>query len=239
MKFLAIIPARSGSKGLPMKNTSLFAGKPLIAHTIEAALNSGCMDKVIVSTDSAEIAEVACRYGAEVPSLRPEELSRDEASAVEVVKHAVETLAVKEKYEAQAIAYLQPTSPLRTAGHIKSAVTKFLASPSADSLVSVTKVPHNMNPESIMKMTADGFVEDYDAALRKSFQRQSKPTYYARNGAAIYLLKSKLLPQLKGSLFGGKILPWEMSRWSSVDIDTSEDMQLAEIFARYYMGGGL
>ncbi len=136
---LAIIPARGGSKGVPRKNIRCLAGKPLIAHTIEAALNCQAIERVIVSTDDSEIAEVARAYGAEVPFLRPGEYATDTATSLSVVKHALTWFAEQENYQPEAIAILAPTSPLRTMTHIEDTI-KLLWSTGNDSALTICEV---------------------------------------------------------------------------------------------------
>ena len=120
--YIAIIPARAGSKRLPGKNLLDIAGKPLIAWTIEAAVNAGLFERIIVSTDSREIADIAVEYGAEVPFLRPEELSGDNSTTADVLKHLLIASGLDEDKLCTHFALLQPTSPLRNAENIKEAV---------------------------------------------------------------------------------------------------------------------
>lgn len=229
MTSLAIIPARSGSKGIPNKNIIDFMGFPLIYHTINSVLECGLFDKVIVSTDSEEIASTAKSFGAEVPFLRPSELAMDSSGALEVIRNVIENL----KESPGVIGYFQPTSPLRTSANISEAMNLFLETKNADSLVSVIKTPHNMIPESQMKRGKDGFLEDYLTNESKVLLRQNKPSYFSRNGAAIYLLKAELLNTLEKSIIGGNIIGYEMDKWHSIDIDTEEDLQVAKLYAEY------
>ncbi len=145
MKTLGIITARGGSKGIPRKNIKLLGGKPLIAYTIEASKESGIFDRIIVSTDDNEIAEVAKKYGAEVPFMRPAELAQDTTPTLPVLVHALEWLKSNEGYEPDAVAILQPTSPLRSSEHLRNAHVLFVQS-GADSVVSVKTVPGHYNP---------------------------------------------------------------------------------------------
>jgi len=227
MKFLAIIPARGLSKGIPRKNLRLIAGKPLIAWTIEAALNAKGVDRVIVSTEDEEIAKVARQYGAEVPFLRPLELSQDETPTLPVLQNVVFELKSLENFVPDAVITLQPTSPLRTSEHIDNAIERLKEDPLADSLVSCIEVPHIFHPLSVMKKSQHGYLENY---LEKKegvrvYRRQDKERVWARNGAAIYITKINCLEKF---IFGGNILPFEMDLNSSVDIDTEEDFFIAE-----------
>ena len=145
---LGLVPARGGSKGIPRKNLIPVGGLPLIAHTILAARKSRSLDRVIVSTDDDEIAEVAERFGAEVPFRRPPEFAEDLTPDLPVFLHALEWLDRHEGYKPDLIAHLRPTSPLRTAQHIDEAVSILRGRPDADSVRSVT-VPSE-NPEVSM-----------------------------------------------------------------------------------------
>ncbi|MEK7090571.1 MAG: acylneuraminate cytidylyltransferase family protein, partial [Patescibacteria group bacterium] len=141
MEILGIIPARGGSKGVPGKNIRNLAGKPLIAWTIEIAKQSNLLTRLIISTDSEEIAKVAEKYGGEVPFLRPAEISGDLATDVEFLNHALDFLKQKENYEPDIILRLPPTSPLRTAAHIDQGIQKLLDNPDADSCRPITESP--------------------------------------------------------------------------------------------------
>ena len=132
---IAVIPARGGSKGVPKKNIRQLLEKPLLAYTIEAARDAGVFQKVIVSTDSDEIARIAREYGAEVPFIRPDDLSGDQASSDDAILHALEYFR-KEGMEFGEVCKLQPTSPLRNAGHIAEAY-RFFKENNYDFVVSV------------------------------------------------------------------------------------------------------
>jgi len=219
MKSIGIIPARGGSKGIPLKNIKELKGKPLIAYTIEASLGSD-LDKVIVSTDSSDIARVAKGYGVEVV-IRPRELAADDTPTLPVLLHALTCVQNSSAYSA--IVTLQPTSPFRTSDHINEALELFNTDDSVDSLVSVVKIAHNMVPESIMK-ERDGYLENYITTNKEVLRRQDKATYFARNGAAVYITRRDRINEF---IFGGRILPYEMSMLESIDIDSAEDWTLA------------
>ncbi len=214
MKILGIIPARGGSKGIPKKNIKLLNGKPLIAYTIEAALASN-IDRVVVSTDCKEIASISREYSAEV-MMRPSHLAEDKTPTLPVLQDVVSRL--EEKFDA--VMTLQPTSPLRTSKHINEAIELFKSDKKANSLVSVVEVPHNYMPEKLMSF--DG---KYLTGNREVKRRQEISTMYARNGAAIYITKTEKLGEY---IFGGKILPYFMSKIKSFDIDDIEDWKIVE-----------
>ena len=226
MNVLAIIPARGGSKGIPKKNIYPLCGKPLIAWTIEAVNGSRYISRTILSSDSAEIIEVAGRYGIEAPFVRPKELAEDDTPALPVIRHAVDWLKENEDYTPDYIVLLQPTSPLRTSRHIDEALEKLIHS-DADSIVSVVKTPHQYNPYSIMEMK-DGFLKPFLKYDERKNIRQLKPVFYARNGAAIYAFTYECLMK-KNSIFGDKILAYEMSREESIDVDDMLDMRICEL----------
>lgn len=222
-KILGLIPARGGSKGIPRKNLAPLAGRPLIAHTIAAGLQAKSIGRLIVSTDDDEIAGVARHHGAEVPFMRPAELANDQSGALEVIQHAVRTMESQEGWRAEAVVYLQPTSPLRRAEHIDAAVELLLAK-SADSVVSVVEVPHNFSPVSLLKLQ-QGFLEPY-LGETGPLRRQDKPLLYARNGPAVLAARRATFLE-QNSLFGEHSLPLLMDQIDSLDIDTVFDLELA------------
>lgn len=219
MDVLGIIPARGGSKGIPRKNIRLLAGKPLLAHTLEAARASR-LSRVVVSTEDAEIAEAARALGGEVLQ-RPASLAEDDTPTLPVLRDAWERLGGG----FQAVMTLQPTSPFRTAAHIDGALELFARHPDADSLVSVVRAPHNMTPSSLMRMGEDGCLSNWQEAGQAPLRRQDKPVLWARNGAAIYITRSDRLAEY---VFGGRILAFPMSKLESIDLDDWEDWRLAE-----------
>lgn len=221
MNVLGIIPARGGSKGIPKKNMVDLGGKPLIAWTIEAARASG-LDRLVVSTDSPEIAAVAAAYGCEVPTLRPSHLSDDNAPALPVIQHMLDVLEAAEGYSPQAIAYLQPTSPFRRTSGIDAALRLIAAG--AQTVVSVVRVPHNMVPSSLMRMDGDR-LEFMTAPSARQFRRQTKEVLYARNGPAV--LASRIEVIRGGNLYGRDIRPIVMDALTSLDIDEPADLDMA------------
>ncbi len=223
MRFLGIIPARGGSKGVPRKNIRAIMGKPLIAHTIEAAEASGVLDRIVVSTDDDEIASVSRQLGAEV-MMRPAHLAEDGAPTLPVLLHVVEALEAQ-GYAADAVVTLQPTSPLRKASHLIEAAAAFEAAVGADSLVSCISVPHIFHPRSVMALGPDGFLRSYLDQSSTPTRRQDKEPVFARNGAAIYITRRARLPEY---IFGGNLLPYFMEPEDSLDIDTEADLAEAE-----------
>lgn len=223
MKTLALIPARGGSKGIPKKNVMALCGRPLIAHTIEAARASQGIDRVIVSTDDEEIAEIAKIWGAEVPFLRPPELANDEAPMLGVVAHALQWYEQTEG-ALDAIVLLQPTSPLRTAQHVDAALSIYQQH-RPSSVVSVVEVPHQFNPLSVMAI-ADGRLYPCSSGAVLPTRRQDKPRVYARNGPAV--LVSSVATIKSGQLYGDVCMPYLMSSAASLDIDTMDEFAQVE-----------
>lgn len=222
MRMIAIIPARGGSKGVPRKNIRLLNGKPLIAYSIAAAQGAKSVDRIVVSTDSDEIAGISHGLGAEV-RLRPAALAADDTPTRDVLEHVVNELA-GEGDRPDAVLTLQPTSPLRTARHIDEAAALFAADPQADSLVSCIAVPHIFHPRSVMRRDHAGYLVPFLDGDQPT-QRQNKEPVFARNGAAVYITRTA---RLKDYVFGGKLLCYMMDAKSSVDIDTLEDFSVAE-----------
>jgi len=208
-----------------MKNIKPLNGIPLIGYTIKSALGAN-IDRIVVSTDSEAIAEVAVNYGAEV-IIRPHELALDDSTILPVIQHVVKVINNQDQFKPDTILLLQPTSPFRESKHIFEALTTFFEG-SADSLVSVIKVPHNFNPFSVMSLAKDGYLVPYQDYDENKNIRQLKPIFYARNGAAIYICTYDCLMKTN-SLYGDKILPYEMDRSASVDIDDEWDWKLAEL----------
>jgi len=222
MKLLALIPARGGSKGIKKKNIVPLCGRPLIWYTIEAAKNSGVFHNIVVSTDSDEIAEISRKWGASVPFKRPDYLATDDAKGIDVVLHAMEFMERRgESYDA--IMVLQPTSPLRTAEDIQSAMEIFLKK-DANAVVSVTEADHH--PLWMSTLPPDGRLDDFLLPEVRNRNRQELPKYYRLNGA-IYLARWEYLKE-HGDWFKKNCFAYIMPRERSVDIDEMVDLLLAE-----------
>lgn len=218
---LAIIPARGGSKGIKNKNIKPLLGKPLIAYTISEARKSCVIDKIIVSTDSPAIRDLAVKLGAETPFLRPARLAQDKTPMYPVVKHAVEFLEHKgENFEI--IVVLQPTSPLRKAADIDGAITKLLTL-RADSVVSLCLTEHS---PYWMRVIRKGKVCPLMRARQYS-RRQDLPKVYRLTGA-IYATRRDVLFKHE-AVAGGNTVPFIMPGERSIDIDTELDFKSAEI----------
>ena len=225
MEILAIVPARGGSKGIPHKNMTDLAGKPLMGYTFDAAKGSTLITKTILSTDDEDFADYARSEGIEV-RMRPDELASDTAVMKDVINYHLDELE-KEGYKADAFILLQPTSPLRTSNHIDEALNLMISDEKADAIVSVVDVPHEYLPMKLMKTEDDGMLKFYQEDGEKFTTRQALPHLYARNGAAIYAVYTDAYRET-GSLYGHNCLPYLMKREDSVDIDEPFDLFLAE-----------
>lgn len=221
-KVLAIIPARGGSKGIPRKNVKAISGKPMIQYTIEAAKDCEYIDKVIVSTEDEEIADISMRAGAIVPFSRPEELATDEAKIIDVVMHAVEFYECKAEHF-DIIVLLQPTSPLRNAEDVTKALEYFIRK-EQKSLVSVSEVSESpifmrsFNKENELEKIVS---EDDDV------RGQDMKRYYRINGA-IYINKaSELNPQTS---FNDNQMGYVLTKEHGIDVDEPQDLVVAEYY---------
>lgn len=219
--FLAIIPARGGSKGIPHKNIMKLCGKPLIAYSIEAARKSKYIDFILVSTDDEAIREVSMNYGANVPFLRPEELSNDEARSIDVVLHGVNYLKA-EGEEFDYVILLQPTSPLRTYEDIDSAI-ELIVEEQGNSLISLCEVEEN---PILMRTLDDNKLNPILRFEGDNLRRQDLPRYYIFNGA-LYINKTEMLFS-ENTFVNDNSIPFIMDKRKSVDIDTILDAKLAE-----------
>lgn len=225
---IAIIPARGGSKGLPGKNIKNLCGKPLIAYTIEAALKSKGIERVIVTTDSEEIAEVAKKYGAEVPFLRPAELAGDTSSAIDVYLHAVSYLQEEVGEKIEKFMVLLPTAPLRTSNNIEEALKEFREK-NAKTLISVKEadIPISWYYQMDDKSRIKSLGLDKEKAVSN---RQENSNYYVPNGA-IYILDTDLLKEER-TYYCENTVAYVMSGKESVDIDNELDFMMAEVLLK-------
>lgn len=225
MRIMAIIPARSGSKGLPGKNIKLLGRKPLIAWSIEQAKTSKYIDEVIISTDGEEISRIAKEFGGNVPFLRPATLAQDNTPMIDVVAHVLSEREKSKGYLPDFVVLLQPTSPLRTLSDVDAAIEMLVTNKTANAVVSVTEVSES--PYWMKTLTSEGFVEDFLRNKKIYNRRQDVPTVYRLNGA-IYVCETPIL--LKSRNFcPGNTLGYIMPEERSVDIDNIIDFKLAEL----------
>ena len=228
-KVLAIILARGGSKGIPKKNIKEICGKPLIAYTIEAALLSGIFDKVVVSTDSHEIASVAKSFSASVPFMRPDELSQDHVWSRDALRHAV--LECEKEYSTlyDYVVELPCVAPLRNYIHIREAVNKLIQT-GADSVISVCKMQdkHPVRMKRIVEDTIQDFCKEFPEG--EGSRRQDLEPCYIRNGAIYAMTRKCIVDDFSRN---GKVSrPYIMDEIHSVNIDSMIDYYLAESIIR-------
>jgi len=220
MKVLVIIPARGGSKGVPKKNIKILGDKPLIAHAIDCAKASQKTTRIVVSTDSAEIAEVSKQYGSEV-ILRPEDLATDSSNVVTAVLHVYEEL--KENFEV--IVLLQPTSPLRTGTDLDNIISIFEEDSNVDSVISVIPMD-DMHPARMYNLGTNDelfpLIQDLETARRQDLA----PVYY-RNGC-FYAVRTTVFLEEKSFMVTHKKAYLMNADWLA-NIDTPRDFKIAEI----------
>ncbi len=224
MKNIAIIPARSGSKGLKDKNIKLLHGKPLIAYTIEAAQKSKIFDEIFVSTDSEDYAIIAKEWGASVPFLRSEELSSDSASSWDVVSEVLQRYTTEQGKKFDTFALLQPTSPLRTSKDIINGYS-LMKETKANVIISVCEVEHSPMWSNTLK--EDKLLKNFLNKEVLNKRRQDLEKYYRINGA-LYILKTGIC-NIFDELYGAKSYALIMSKSRSIDIDDYIDFMLAEL----------
>jgi CMP-N-acetylneuraminic acid synthetase len=227
LEVMALIPARGGSKSIPRKNILPFAGHPLIAYSIAAAMAADTIQRVILSTDDKEIAAVARDYGAETPFLRPDEYSRDDTPDLPVFQHALEWLREKENYLPEIVVQLRPTSPLRRTWHIDQAVRRLVEQPEADAVRTVCQ-PFQ-NPFKMWQINPDGFMQPLvETGLSEAYNlpRQALPQVYWQTGYVDAAWRDTIM--VKNSMTGDQILPLVIGPNEWIDIDSPEDWQRAE-----------
>jgi CMP-N,N'-diacetyllegionaminic acid synthase len=216
---IAIIPARSGSKGLPGKNTKELYGQPLIAWTIQRALQSKYIDQLVVSTDSQEIADIARAYGAEAPFLRPAEFASDEATSFSAVNHCLEFFRSKHNKEFFYILLLEPTSPLRKISDVDAVIDQL--DKFSDHFDSIITVGESKEHPSITKKIIEGQLVDFCEDMPMVYRRQDNPPAFFPFGVA-YVCKTKQL-QLEKTFYTNKTTAFVIERWQQFEIDDIYD----------------
>lgn len=221
-KILGIIPARGGSRGIPGKNIRMLGGKPLLYYAAHAAHESGLVDRLILTTDSIEIAEVGRTLGLEVPFLRPAELAQDDTPMFPVIDHAVRFLE-NEGWQPDILLLLQPTAPLRQPEHIRAAVT-LLKETRCDAVASVVEVPQHYAPDFVLKLE-DGKLKPFLEGGIKT-RRQDVRQAYSRDGTVYAFWREVFIH--KRSIYGDNCRPLLIRHEESCNLDTMEDWQEVE-----------
>jgi CMP-N,N'-diacetyllegionaminic acid synthase len=222
-RVLGLITARGGSKGLPGKNIRLLCGKPLIEWSISAAKAASCVDRIVVSTDDAAIADVARRAGAEVPFERPSELATDSASSVDVVIHAIDTLA-KTDLAFDIVVLLEPTSPLRDSFDIDDAVQRLIQT-GAGAVVSVCRAV-STHPAFMFSLDEKGRLRPYLERNPTGLRRQDIDPIFFLDGT-LYASRIDVL-KTKRSFYHEDTVAFEVPKWKSLEIDDSDDFIMVE-----------
>jgi CMP-N-acetylneuraminic acid synthetase len=229
MKILAIIPARGGSLRLPGKNIKLLGGKPLIEWSIDVARKVPSIDRIFVSTDCNDIADVCKQAGLDVPILRPKDLASDNSPTIDGVKHAIEYLKGRgEIYDF--VLLLQPTSPLRSSDHVRKAID-IVSSKNADAVISVCKCEHS--PIWTNSLPRDFSMSNFLDLKFKNMRSQDLPVYYRLNGA-IFLVNIDKLYEEETFILSSNSYALEMDSMASVDIDYEIDFLLAETIIKQF-----
>jgi CMP-N-acetylneuraminic acid synthetase len=231
-KAIGIIPARSGSKGLPGKNIKELCGKPLIAWTIESALNSDKLDEVVVSTDSREIADISKQFGASVPFLRPAELASDTATSIDVVKHVLDFYRNTNETEFDYMALLEPTSPLREQDDIDN-MLEILSEKSDlfDAIISIGEIGEH--PSIVKKLVGDRLVPFCDELELTSRRQDNDPAYFPYGVA--YIAKTKELVE-QGTFYLERATGYKIKRYQNFEIDDIYDFLCVENIMRHEWG---
>ncbi|MDD4271698.1 MAG: acylneuraminate cytidylyltransferase family protein [Patescibacteria group bacterium] len=228
-KFIAIIPARGGSKRFSGKNIYPLNGKPLISYAIEAAKKAKLVDRVIVSTDNIEIAEIAKQYGAEIPFMRPDYLATDLSPSIDTIRYTLEKLA-EDGYRADYVVLLQPTSPLISADNLDEAIDLAIKN-KAGSVVAVVEVDGLNHPYNIREIQPDGTIKFWQDELHYEYivKPKEKPKFYYAGGIWVSsfdtVMKEKKLESRNN-------YPLIISKISAMDIDKKEDLELIELFMK-------
>ena len=225
MRVLGLITARGGSKGIPRKNIKNLGGRPLISYVAQDALSAKLIDRVVLSTDDEEIAQVAHNEGVDVPFMRPDFLAQDTSTSLDVIIHAINTLEAEgDKYDA--VCLLQPTSPFKPKGFIDQCIERFIDT-SVDTLISVLPVPHEYNPHWVFEENDIGLLTISTGEKELIPRRQELPAAYYRDGS-VYVFNVKN-PIENRSIVSGRVAHIESSSEYYCNLDRMEDWEKAEL----------
>lgn len=224
MRVLGLIPARGGSRGIPQKNVRLLGGKPLLQYTVEAALGARGLSRVVLSTEDEEIAALGRQCGVDVPFRRPPELAQDDTPTLPVVLHAVSWLeGVGDRFDA--VCVLQPTHPLRRPEHVEACI-ELLDRSGADAVMTVLRVPPEYNPSWVYFIDDVGHLHLSSGAREPIPRRQELPTAFHREGS-VYIARRDVVVKQQ-SMYGERLVGYELDTEQSVNIDGWEDWERAE-----------
>lgn len=220
---LALIPARGGSKGIPDKNIRSLSGRTLLEYAVQAALASGAVDRIVLSTDSDRIAAEGRRLGIEVPFIRPLALAQDDTPMLPVVEHAVDSLEQR-GWSPEVVVLLQPTSPLRRPDHIRAAVQQ-LRDSTADAVATVVELPRHLSPDYVMRIDDGRLVPFLPEGVGVTRRQDARPAF-VRDGT-VYVFWTRTLRDAH-SIYGQNCRPLVLPARESLTIDTQDDWDEAE-----------
>lgn len=223
MLVLGIVPARGGSKGVPGKNVRPLAGHTLLEYTARAARESGVLDRVILSTDSPDIADAGRRAGLEVPFMRPVTLAADDTPMLPVIQHALDAVA-RGGWSPDIVVLLQPTSPLRRSDHIRDAVAT-LCETKADSVVTVVEIPRHLSPDYVMRVEGGRLQPFLPDGVRATRRQDARPAY-SRDGTVYACWRATV--ERFGNIYGDDCRPLLIDARESLSIDSPADWDAAE-----------
>ena len=229
---LGLVPARGGSKGVPRKNIRLLAGRPLLEYTARAAIESEVLDRVVLSTDSEEIAGIGRRVGLDVPFMRPAALAEDDTPMIAVVRHAIDALDER-GWRADIVVLLQPTSPLRRPEHVRAAV-RLLRDTNADAVVTVVEMPRHLSPDYVMRIE-DGRLKPFLSEGAAITRRQDARPAYWRDGT-VYVCWRRTIERFN-SLYGDDCRPLLIDAADALSIDSAADWDAADRVLKERLSG--
>jgi CMP-N,N'-diacetyllegionaminic acid synthase len=234
VNILAVVPARSGSKSVPHKNIRLINGKPMLSYSIEHAKKSKYINRVILSTDSEQYAEIGRAYGAEIPFIRPSQYANDFSLDIEVFKHCLEFLKEKEGYSADIVVQLRPTYPIRDIEDIDTMIQILIDNPVFDSVRSIA--PAKEIPYKMWHKLENGTIIPIMKDIKECYNlpRQQLPKVYYQNACIDVIRGNVILEQ--NSMSGSKIYGYEMKK--NYDIDTEEEFKNADEYLKITSGNG-
>ncbi len=224
-----MINARGGSRGIPRKNIKSFLGKPLIAHSIELALKIKEIDEVIVSTDDKKIADIAQKYGATIPFMRPKKLATSKSLQIDTIVYNLKKFEKIKKREIDLVVLLQPTAPLRNADDVIGCI-KLMKKKNPDTVISIADVGCK-HPSGIYRVGKDESLIPFVKKSKSGFNRQQLEKIYWRTGSVYVIQRNVILKN--NAIYGDKIIGYKVSEERAFNIDTKFDWKLAELWGKY------